>query len=453
MPPPFNLPPVRQQGRDYSVTPTFQSGPMQPRGAVGSFDLTRNLSPGRSLVTGDRSLTRNPGGMARMPLAPMSEQIGSRGMTDQRRSEMAGRRLSSAMRAGDMQATALLYRGPTGYGRGFGQPPGRGYLPPVQRPDSLMPPPAAAAPQAPVMPALPPPMSTEQALGLPGFGSPAAGDNQSAPPPMPSNLPWQNQPLPGFDSSMNLPPSTLMGGAGLPPPPRFSEETVGGARVIVNNITGQQAFSYKPEPAQPRPLDNDELRRIREGGYRSTGVFLPNGQPQLEPLPAAPQPTERVTKGPNGTTRTYTQPRGAAPTAAPTSAQDRVNKLMEKAGIKPTASTQTGQMPNENYAAPLRPEQMLEEARNEYARTGNDAALKQYFAQYPSEAVQQIMGALNPSPQGGKRVMTQAEALRSLQPIPQMPLMMDRPAAPTLMDSIRGLPAYARANPLIRFQR
>jgi hypothetical protein len=252
---------------------------------------------------------------------------------------------------------------------------------------------------------------------------------------------------------MNLPPSTLMGGAGLPPPPRFSEETVGGARVIVNNITGQQAFSYKPEPAQPRPLDNDELRRIREGGYRSTGVFLPNGQPQLEPLPAAPQPTERVTEGPNGTTRTFTQPRNAAPAATPSSAQDRVNKLMEKAGLKPTASTQTGQMPNEAYAAPLNPAQLLEEARNEYARTGNDAALKQYFAQYPSEAVQQIMGALNPSPQGGKRVMTQAEALRSLQPIPQMPLMMDRPAAPTLMDSIRGLPAYARANPLIRFQR
>jgi hypothetical protein len=44
-------------------------------------------------------------------------------------------------------------------------------------------------------------------------------------------------------------------------------------------------------------------------------------------------------------------------------------------------------MPNVAYAAPLSPEQMLAEARNEYARTGNKAALEQYFAQYPSEAV------------------------------------------------------------------
>ena len=165
--------------------------------------------------------------------------------------------------------------------------------------------------------------------------------------------------------------------------------------LIVDNTTGKQAGNYKPEPAQPRPLDNDELRRIREGGYRSTGVFLPNGQPQLEPLPAAPQPTERVTEGPNGTTRTYTQPRGSAPAAAPkpevsaklgTSGQTPSGVKYELQGA-PQASTQTGQMPNEAYAAPLSPEQMLAEARNEYARTGSDAALKQYFAQYPSEAV------------------------------------------------------------------
>ena len=283
--------------------------------AVESFDLRQSFGPSRSMVTGDRSLTRNPSGRAGLPLAPMGEQIGSRGMTDQRRSEIAGRRLSSAMRAGDMRATELLYRGPNGYGRGFGPPPGRGYTPPLLRPDSLMPQPAAAAPQAPAMPALPPPMSTEQALGLPGFAQPAAADNQPAPMPMAPNLPWQGQPLPGFDSSKSLPPSTLMGGAGLPPPPRFSETAVGGMNLIVDNTNGKQVGNYKPEPLQPPPLNNDELRRLREGGYRPTGVFLPNGQPQLEPLPAAPQPTERVTEGPNGTTRTYTQPRGtqAAP--------------------------------------------------------------------------------------------------------------------------------------------
>lgn len=402
MPPPFNLPPVRQQGRDYSVTPTFQSGPMQPRGAVESFDLTRNLSPGRSLVTGDRSLTRNPGGMAGLPLAPMSEQIGSRGMTEQRRSEMAGRRLSSAMRAGDMQATALLYRGPTGYGRGFGQPPGRGYLPPVQRPDSLMPPPAPAAPQAPAMPALPPPMSAEQALGRPGFGEPADGGNQPPPMPMPSNLPWQSQPLPGMPMGA-LPPSTFNGGAGLPPPAPFSVQSAGGWDAFTQTMPdGSTKFlNARPTPeAQPTPLSAAELGRIRAAGYAPAEVggrsFDAQGVPYLQPLPQA---TEKITEGPTGTTRTYTQPRGTQ--AAPPAGEGGSNyfdSLLPAAPTAstqtgqmpaaPTASTQTGQMPNVAYAAPINPAQLLDEARNEYARTGNDTALKQYFAQYPSEAVQ-----------------------------------------------------------------
>jgi hypothetical protein len=253
----------------------------------------------------------------------------------------------------------------------------------------------------------------------------------------------------------------MNGATGVPPPPRFSEVPAGGMNMIVDNQTGKQVAAFKPEPAQPRPLDNDELRRIREGGYQSTGVFLPNGQPQLEPIPQAVQ-TERVTESPTGTTRTYTQPRGTQPAAPTVTPQDRVNKLMEKAGMPATASTQTGQMPNANYAAPMRPEQLLDEARNEYARTGNDAALKQYFAQYPSEAVQFTMGALNPAPQGGPRVMTQAEALRSLQPQATPAPITSRPAAPSLIrsgpgtgivDDFRRFANYARNNPLIELRR
>ena len=247
-----------------------------------------NLPPGRSLVTGDRSLTRNPSGRAGLPLAPMSEQIGSRGMTDQRRSEMAGRRLSSAMRAGDMQATALLYRGPTGYGRGFDQPPGRGYLPPVQRPDSLMPPPAPAAPQAPAMPALPPPMSAEQALGMPNYGAPGEGKNsQAQQPPMPQRMPWEGQPLPGGMPMGQLPPSTLMGGAGLPPPPRFSEVPAGGMNMIVDNETGKQVAAFKRESApsiEMTQVPNTSFRVPTLGGTPVAG--LPTFQEQ--PLDAPP---------------------------------------------------------------------------------------------------------------------------------------------------------------------
>lgn len=387
-----------------AVTPAFQSGPMQPRAAVESFDLGGGGAPSRSMVTGDRSLTRNPNGRAGLPLSPMGEQIGSRGMTDQRRSEMAGRRLSSAMRAGDMRATELLYRGPNSYGRGFGPPQGFGPPPrsvpmgPPLQPSSTIVNNGQPPPTAPLMP---PPMSTEQALGMPGFGAPAADDNQ--PPPMPSNLPWQSQPLPGMPMGA-LPPSTFNGGAGLPAPAPFSVQSAGGWDAFTQTMPdgSTKVLNARPTPeAQPTPLSASEMGRIRAAGFAPAEVggrgFDAQGVPYLQPIPQ-PVPTEKVTEGPNGTTRTFTQPRGAAPTAAPTTAQDRVNKLMEKAGIKPTASTQTGQMPNANYAAPLRPEQMLEEARNEYARTGNDTALKQYFAQYPSEAVrlnqqeQQIWG-------------------------------------------------------------
>lgn len=90
---PFPLPPVRQQGRDYGITPVFQSDPMQPRQDVESFDLTRNFGPSRSLVTGDRSLTRNPNGRGGAPqLSPMGDVIGKRGMTPERRMEVLSRR-------------------------------------------------------------------------------------------------------------------------------------------------------------------------------------------------------------------------------------------------------------------------------------------------------------------------------------------------------------------------
>jgi len=447
------------------LMPVYSSGPMQPRQDVQSFDLTRNSGPSRSLVTGDRRLTRNPNGRMGAPqMDAMGERIGSRGMTPLRRMEIAARR-------GDMRANELLFRAQAGLGgmgmggmapRGYGQPQaapqGYGQPAPGMPANNNQPLPAPLDPLA----NLPPPATTEQALGMLGYGPTAAAEANTEQPLLPPlNLPWTGQPLPGGVPMGQLPPSTMNGATGLPPLPRFSEVPAGGMNIIVDNQTGKQVAAFKPEPAQPRPLDNDELRRIREAGFRSTGVFLPNGQPQLEPMPQ-PVPTERVTESPTGTTRTYTQPRGQPPAAPTVSPQDRVNKLMEKAGMQATASTQTGQMPNANYAAPINPAQLLDEARNEYARTGNDAALKQYFAQYPSEAVQFTMGALNPAPQGGPRVMTQAEALRSLQPQATPAPITSRPAAPSLIrsgpgtgivDDFRRFANYARNNPLIELRR
>jgi hypothetical protein len=323
---PFPLPPVRQQGRDYGITPVFQSGPMQPRKDVESFDLTRNLSPGRSLVTGDRSLTRNPNGRMGAPkLSPMGEVIGKRGMTPERLSEIARRKLSSAMRAGDTRAAEVLYRGGMGgFGpRGFGPPQGPppGFGPPPQRPTPMRAEePAAFQPPAlppDVMDNLEPPATTAQALGWPLEEPPQTARRTT------HVLSHDARPhavgraaFAGWCADGTTAASTMMGGNGLPPPPEYSEQQVGGFNVLTGpDGKGGSKFLNAftaPERGGPPPLSAAEMGRIRSAGMQPTQVggrmFDAQGVPYLEPLPQAPVPTERVTeKSPDGaTTRTYT---------------------------------------------------------------------------------------------------------------------------------------------------
>ncbi|MHB1082570.1 MAG: hypothetical protein ACYC67_24470 [Prosthecobacter sp.] len=58
--------------------------------------------------------------------------------------------------------------------------------------------------------------------------------------------------------------------------------------------------------------------------------------------------------------------------------------------LKPQASTQTGQMPNEAYANDLTPEQSLAAAHEDYLKTGNDAKMREHFQNFPSQAMQYI---------------------------------------------------------------
>jgi len=505
------------------LTPVYSSGPMQPRQDVQSFDLSRNFGPSRSLVTGDRrlsgptrslvtgdrrlsgptrslvtgdrSLTRNPNGRMGMPQMPGGGQ--SYGTPA---AGYSGQRLNSF---------GQPFQGNKIRGVGYRDPGQRGYDQPQAAPQGYDQP--QAAPQgynqpAPGMPAnntqplpapldplanLPPPATTEQALGMPSYGTAAPAEANTEQPLLPPlNMPWTGQPLPGgvpmrpafapmpwepqetFDTTQPLPPSTMMGGAGLPPPPAYSMQQVGGFNVLTgpDGKGGSKFLNAYTDPNRggPTPLSAGEMGRIRAAGYAPAEVggrsFDAQGVPYLQPLP---QPTEKITEGPTGTTRTYTQPRGTAPPAGE-GGSNYFDSLLpaaptaNTAPTAPTASTQTGQMPNANYAAPINPEQLLDEARNEYARTGNDAALRQYFAQYPSEAVQFTMGALNPAPQGGPRVMTQAEALRSLQPQATPAPITSRPAAPSLIrsgpgtgivDDFRRFANYARNNPLIELRR
>jgi hypothetical protein len=424
------------------LTPVYSSGPMQPRQDVPSFDLTRNSGPTRSLVTGDRrlsgptrslvtgdrSLTRNPNGRMGMPQMPGGGQ--SYGTPAAAR--YPGQRLNSfgqPFQGNKIRGVGYRDPGQRGYDQPQAAPQGYGQPAPGMPANNTQPLPAPLDPLA----NLPPPATTEQALGMPSYGTAAVAEANTEQPLLPPlNLPWTGQPLPGGVPMGQLPPSTMNGATGVPPPPAYSMQQVGGFNVLTgpDGKGGSKFLNAYTDPNRgaPTPLSAGEMGRIRAAGYAPAEIggrsFDAQGVPYLQPLP---QPTEKITEGPTGTTRTYTQPRGTAPPAgeggsnyfdsllpaAPTaSTQTGQMPAVPTASTQtgqmpavPTASTQTGQMPNVAYAAPINPAQLLDEARNEYARTGNDAALRQYFAQYPSEAVrlgmqeqqiwQQIGGEVN----------------------------------------------------------
>lgn len=243
---------------------------------------------------------------------------------------------------------------------------------------------------------------------------------QTPPPPMqaPADLSNMLPPMPmgqmpggGFNPQAPLPPSTFMGGTGVPPPPRFNEVSAGGMNIIVDNNTGKQVAAYKPEPVRPPPTF--EMRQDATGAFRQffdgqpipgeptyTGQIVPGsyvrretqGKPApMQYIPNMPQPTQKVTVNDDGTvTRSYTEPRGESPAPAAGGAAPPPVERTTQSGVKVRVSTpgatvmQTGQMPNEAYANPLTPEQSLAAARQEYAATGNDAALRRHFQQFPS---------------------------------------------------------------------
>jgi hypothetical protein len=442
------------------LTPVYSSGPMQPRQDVQSFDLTRNSGPTRSLVTGDRrlsgptrslvtgdrSLTRNPNGRMGMPQMPGGGQ--SYGKTPA--AGYSGQRLNSfgqPFQGNKIRGVGYRDPGQRGYDQPQAAPQGYGQPAPGMPANNTQPLPAPLDPLA----NLPPPATTEQALGMSSYGSPAPAEANTEQPLLPPlNMPWTGQPLPGGVPMGQLPPSTMNGATGVPPPPAYSMQQVGGFNVLTgpDGKGGSKFLNAYTDPNRgaPTPLSASEMGRIRAAGYAPAEIggrsFDAQGVPYLQPLP---QPTEKITEGPTGTTRTYTQPRGtqasppageggsnyfdsllpAAPTASTQTGQMPVT---------PTASTQTGQMPNVAYAAPMRseppqastqngqmpnvayaapirseppqastqndsaedyeryyatysPEMNLESARQEYARTGDDSWLREHYRRFPSEAV------------------------------------------------------------------
>lgn len=362
-----------------------EGGPVQPGLAyiVGEAgpELIVPQQPG--MVLPNQTLTgrasAQDGAVRSGPLSTRgATPVGSgRGMTPERRLEIAARR-------GDQRANLALFNADQ-FGRNQ-RGAARALPPPMPMPMSRTPlPPSAARP----MPNFPPRSPAQQ------------------PPPEPMAAPQFDManmlpPMAPAGAMAPLPPSTLMGGSGVPGPPAIDFRPLPGnpgyGVPVINGEVQRQFLPMPPNPgAQPPPLSAQEIGMARSQGFEPTQIdgrsFDAQGVPYLRPIP---QPTERVTVDAEGKqTRTLTQPRGATPAPAPGPAGGAAPiERTTSSGVKvqvsmpDQAGRMTGQMPNEAYANPLTPEQSLAAARAEYLATGNDAALQKHFQQFPSQAVQ-----------------------------------------------------------------
>jgi hypothetical protein len=380
------------------------AGAMQPRQDVPSFDLTRGFGPSPSLVTGARRPSVNTNGRMGMPkLDAAGERIGSRGYSTQRLAEMARRRLGSAMRGGDMQAAAMLFRGPMGRGGYGSRPPGEPPQAAPQRPVLMgQQPPIREIPEIPESPDplanLEPPATTAQALGWPLEEPPQrpAGQPTSSPM-MPARMPWEGQPLPGFSPmGFMLPPSTLDGGTGLPPPPVYDNKN---PLPLIPSPQEVRAFGLQPDYSKPQTYNGKQFPTFTKPPaaesqrwqlYDAPGPMVPH--PYLKDLMIPGPPIKRQVDPITGETRDLVEEgtaRGAKPAGQAAPAPDAqapgwLDWLKGKTAGKTAAAepTVTGQMPNVAYSND-QPALSLDAARDEYSRTGDDSLLRQYFAENP----------------------------------------------------------------------
>ena len=402
----FNQPPPNPFGPQPLPFGGFRAegGPVMPGQAymVGERGPEMIVPQMPGMVLPNQSLTgrasASDGAVRSGPLSTRgATPVGSgRGMTPERRLEIAARR-------GDQRANLALFNAEQ-WGRG-GRGPARALPPPMpmgRAPQAMTRPMPDFPPRSPAQqPQAPEPMAAPQ-FDISNMLPPLPMGQRPGVPMVPSGMENMMPQLSTFDPMAPLPPSTLMGGSGVPGPPAIDFRPLPGnpgyGVPVINGEVQRQFLPMPPNPgAQPPPLSAQEIGMARSQGFEPTQIdgrsFDAQGVPYLQPIP---QPTERVTVDAEGNqTRTFTQPRGATPAPAPGPADGAAPiERTTSSGVKvqvsmpDQAGRMTGQMPNEAYANPLTPEQSLEAARAEYLATGNDAALRKHFQQFPSQAVQ-----------------------------------------------------------------
>lgn len=147
------------------------------------------------------------------------------------------------------------------------------------------------------------PTMPEQQAGMPALLTAPDSRMPSAPMgdgmmPQSNTAPFQMPMLPpaltpqgGLDITQPLPASTLGGGAGVPLPPAFETQTIGGFDVLKQNTPeGMKYLGMKSAP--PPMISTAGLRMLGDYNAKNpdkqlmpTGQFEPNGQPILAPKP------------------------------------------------------------------------------------------------------------------------------------------------------------------------
>lgn len=136
-------------------------------------------------------------------------------------------------------------------------------------------------------PMMPPPMPGGTGMPRSQDEPPPMGSAALVPPspaPMPGGpFPFPMLPAARLPDGM-LPPSTLMGGTGLPLPPAFQTQNVGPWQMLTQNTPEGPKVLDKRIPETVKPvLTNEQQRKIREAGFEHTGEFDAQGIPVLKP--------------------------------------------------------------------------------------------------------------------------------------------------------------------------
>lgn len=192
---------------------------------------------------------------------------------------------------------------------------------------------------------VPPPLPAPQAA--PAEVGTAGAVPSFVPPPLPAPmrntdtrgllpLPWESQQT--LDITKPLPPSTLGGGTGVPPPPDFQVQNVGSFEVLTQNTAdGPKFYNARVTPDPSAAPFIPTVEQVQQFNLQPdfSKMMEYNGKQYPSWKTVSDQPMETVTINPDGTERrSFKRPMGQqpapAPAATPTPAATAISEALKR---------------------------------------------------------------------------------------------------------------------------